>query len=152
MGAGVFSFEEAEKLGLRPVKGQALICPWPKEMPPLQKSIVGKGHIIPLNENQIHLGSTYERGSLDEEFTPGKILPDLAEKARNLVPGLEIQKYLGGGAGVRVAKSGHYYPLLTKIKAKAWLMSGLGSRGLLYHAYAAKELVYTAFNPSIKPL
>jgi glycine/D-amino acid oxidase-like deaminating enzyme len=40
VGAGVFFFPEMAYLQLKPVKGQALVCKWPKNFPVLEKSLL----------------------------------------------------------------------------------------------------------------
>jgi glycine/D-amino acid oxidase-like deaminating enzyme len=43
-------------------------------------------------------------------------------------------------AGIRVVNSKHYLPIVGKLSEGLWVMTAMGSRGLLYHAYAAEEL------------
>lgn len=144
IGAGFFSGFDAEELKLKPVKGQSLVCRWPSHLPPLEKGILGKGHVVPLKDDLVHLGSTYERGLFDETPDLDKALLDLKSKAYALVPGWEEIVVVECRAGVRVAHPGHYFPLLKQVADKTWVMTALGSRGLLYHGYGAKILVESA--------
>ena len=43
-------------------------------------------------------------------------------------------------AGIRVTNPAHYFPILEQIDPKTWVVTALGSRGLLYHAYLGKKL------------
>ena len=144
LGAGVFSFPGLEKFSLKPVKGQVLTCKWPVNIPPLEHSLIGKGYIVPVENGRVHLGSTYERGLMDEETDIEKALADLGPKAKVLVPGWEDIEVEGARAGVRVSHTGHYFPLTEKIGEKGWMLAAMGSRGLLYHGYASKILIESA--------
>ena len=47
---------------------------------------------------------------------------------------------LGAKAGVRVTNPAHYFPIVEKLDERSWVVTALGSRGLLYHAYLAEQL------------
>ncbi|MBS0615929.1 MAG: FAD-binding oxidoreductase [Verrucomicrobia bacterium] len=128
VGSGIFHFPEGEHLKINAVRGQALVC---RLNGPMERSLVAKQYTA-LTEDPLvcHVGATYERGSRSDE-------PDLAEAIRLLQPSHEV---LGVRAGVRVTNPAHYFPILEKINAKTWVLTALGSRGLLYHAYFAKML------------
>lgn len=44
-------------------------------------------------------------------------------------------------SGVRVSGKASYTPIVEKKDDKTWVVSGMGSRGLLYHALMAEDLV-----------
>lgn len=144
VGAGVFFFPEMAFCQLRPVKGQALVCRFPKEKPALTKSLLAKGYVVPLEDGLVYLGSTYERGVFDDTPCLDKALLDLTPKAADLIPGWNKIDVIECRAGVRVAKLGSYFPLIEKISNNVWALTAMGSRGLLYHGYAAKMLVEQA--------
>lgn len=144
LGAGVFSFPELDRLMLKPVKGQALICKWPIDIPPLRHSIIGKGYIVPIENGYVQVGSTYERGLLDEGIDKEKAVAELTPKVKVLVPEWNSIEVKDCKAGVRVSRMGHYFPLIEKVGDKGWILTAMGSRGLLYHGYAAKMLVESA--------
>ena len=105
---------------------------------------MAKGHIVPLKEGLVHLGSTYERGLVDEAPDLDTALLDLVPKAQILVPEWKEIQVRECRARVRVAHIGHYFPLLKQVEEKSWVMTALASRGLLYHGYGAKILVEAA--------
>jgi glycine/D-amino acid oxidase-like deaminating enzyme len=114
------------ELGL--VKGQMLVCRLPT---PLERSITAKKYIaITEDPHLCHIGSTYERGFASSE-------PCLEKAVQLLEPEYEV---LECRAGLRVTNPAHYFPILKKIDAKTWVITALGSRGLLYHAYLGKKL------------
>lgn len=125
-------------LPLRAVKGQALKIKL--EKPPTM-ALMGKGYLAPTDEEGVfQLGSTYERGVLDP-------IPNLETAKRELFPKLEKfdlpeQKVeiLNNSAGIRVGQRSHYFPLVKRSEGNMWTFTGMGSRGLLYHAFLGKKL------------
>jgi glycine/D-amino acid oxidase-like deaminating enzyme len=142
LGAGIFEWEAGYHTKLSPIKGQLLHCRWPNGKPLLHKSTIAKGHVVLMaSSEECLVGSTYEKNFLSSN-------PDL-EKAKSLLKAsltpffpffsdLAIIRCL---AGIRVAVKGHYLPLIERIQANTWMLTGMGSRGLLYHALYAKRLV-----------
>lgn len=122
------------------IKGQALSVRLRQE---LSKAFVGKGYLCPTHQKNIAcLGSTYER-----EFTDVTQDVELAERllwsnGLKLYQGLEDAQIMGCSAGVRVCSKGLYLPKVTQLAPKIYLMTGYGSRGLLYHAYYAKKFIW----------
>ena len=140
-GAGISAFPELHSLKFFTVKGQVLICKAPESLELPSKSSIYKGYIAPFGEKGCcHIGSTYERGICNDlpdlefartELFP-KIVPLLAE-----VNQLEV---VSCRAALRVIRKGHYFPIIAHIKQGLWAFGAMGSRGLLYHAYAGKLL------------
>ena len=112
-------------------KGQLLECV-SKE----KASVIGDGYLAV--GKRCFLGSSYEHGFTSTE-------PDL-EKAKELILP-RAKKYLaevevlGVRSGVRVSKKGDYYPVAKEVEKGVYALTGFGSRGLLYHALLAKELI-----------
>ena len=140
LGFGIFSFSGLPKMHLSKVKGQTLICKWP--FSPLQKPILGKGHIVPLsNEQKVHLGATYERSFQDSSPCIESALSLLKPQARQLYPAWKEIEVFECRSGVRIVRPGYAVPWIHKVHEKGWALTAMGSRGLLYHAYYAKQLV-----------
>ncbi len=135
-GSGVAHFEECCDLKLRYVKGQILTCKGPL----LSRSIVGDGYIA-MSETPglCYLGATYERTFTSEAPDLAFALQELQPKAANLLP--QLGEVIECRAAVRVMNASHYVPLLKNLDERTWVVTGMGSRGLLYHAYYAKLLV-----------
>jgi len=138
-GAGSPAFEEVT-LKVDLIKGQVLTYQLPFDVP-CSHSLVAKGYISlsPLS-NVFYLGSTYERDFHTEAPCQEKALLELAPKLNFFFPQIKEYSLLECRSGVRVARRGHYYPLVRRLNKKCWMMTGLGSRGLLYHAYIAENL------------
>lgn len=140
-GAGFYQFNEYKNLPLRRLKGQILILPWPEGMNPLKVAISSNIYLIcSQNKKYCYVGSTYERDfdsdAPEISVASAKILPlleDLYPPLKNVVP-------IDCKAGIRVTSTDHY-PFIKRISKKEFILTGLGSKGLLYHAYMAKKLI-----------
>jgi glycine/D-amino acid oxidase-like deaminating enzyme len=139
-GAGIFGFKELEGFRLSPVRGQSITARRPKGLHLPEKSIVGKGYLAKgEKDEEVSLGATYERGIKNEEPDPDFAIESLLPKVQALCPGFTIDP-IEVKAGVRVASVGHYFPVIGNVEGPLWVMTGLGSRGLLYHGLFAKML------------
>jgi glycine/D-amino acid oxidase-like deaminating enzyme len=133
-GDGVLRFKECAHLNVKLIKGQVLTCAHPT----LERSMISKGYLaksaIP---DQCHFGATYERQFTSKEPCLQTALEHLKPKMENFFSPTTI---LDCKAGVRVAAQGHYRPILEQLNPKTWVLTAMGSRGLLYHAYFAEML------------
>jgi glycine/D-amino acid oxidase-like deaminating enzyme len=137
-GASTLRFEECKNLPLSLTKGQALICRWPERLP---LSLVSQGHLTPTEDPHLcQIGSTYERQFFNSHPDPAKAL-ELLHKASLFYPPAKDFKVEAIRSGIRIAPKIGYQPLTQKIHPNAWVFTGLGSRGLLYHALLGKEIV-----------
>ena len=121
---------QGEKLPLQYIKGQSLVARTPDLW---EQPLLGNGHLIPFGRGEVLLGSTYEHHFEND-------LPDREKAVRTLAPRLNTFlpfstfEILSSIAGIRVSQKGSYLPLIQRIDRKKFLFTGLGSRGLLYHA------------------
>jgi glycine/D-amino acid oxidase-like deaminating enzyme len=140
-GAGIDKFAELQALRYSLTKGQALTCKVPESTLLPQKSAICKGYLALSPEKGIcHLGSTYERGEIDD--TPNSALAKrvLFPKIARIFPEVEKLEILKCNAALRVIRKGHYFPITAKLEDGLWVLTALGSRGLLYHAFLGKIL------------
>lgn len=136
-GDGVVRFKECAPLKIKLIKGQVLTCAWPPDQPPLERSIVSRGYLaISGSPGICYLGATYEREFTSREPCLHTALELLKPKIGDLLPSPVI---LECKAGVRASSQNHL-PILERLNAKTWVVAGMGSRGLLYHAYFAEML------------
>lgn len=135
-GACTRKFSMLSDLGIHPVKGQILELKAKPPIIPLNSQIYIMSH--PLG-NTCVAGSTFEQEFKTEEvdisFAENEIMP----KAIKLYPQLEQAQIIGCQAGIR-ASSPKHMPIWRHVTQKIWVISGMGSKGLLYHALGAKEL------------
>lgn len=141
-GYETLGFKEAANLPFSYLKGQGLEIALPKGMEPLKYAVSSEIYVTMMKDGKLFAGATFERGlsdpEADENLVKERILPKLA----TLFPRLTGIKPIGIRSGVRLTTKG-YYPLTKQIGPKLWVFSGLGSKGLLYHAFLAKQLAKT---------
>lgn len=131
------SFEECRNLPLKCTKGQTLLCRWKERLP---FSLLSQGHITPTSDPSFcQVGSTYEREFSTMDPEPEKAL-ELIKKAAVFYPPAKDFEVVEIRAGVRITRKEGYRPIAAKIAPKTWVFTGLGSRGLLYHAFLGKAL------------
>lgn len=119
--------------------GQSLLCRW-KE--PLSMSLLSYGHITPTDHpDYCQIGSTYEHTAVPD---PQKAR-ELLEKAAHFYPPAKDFEIVDIRCGVRIAPKVGYLPYLGRLDEKTWVFTGLGSRGLIYHALYAKILIEQEF-------
>lgn len=139
-GAGCSTLKELSEVPLYYTKGQILEMEWPQSLLPLPFAINSHIYCVMLpNKESCLVGSTYEK----QFFSP---LPDLEKAKKELLPKLEVlyppllkAHILRCKAGIRVSTP-QRSPTLKKIGVNAYLLTGMGSKGLLYHALYAKRL------------
>ncbi len=136
-GHGIFQFADREHLKVRAVKGHVLHC---KGLG-ITRSVVGSGYLalghVP---GTYFVGSTYEKTFSSELASFDVAKESLVPKMSGL--GADGFAVCGCSAGVRVSAEGHYLPKIERLGGNVWALTAMGSRGLLYHAYFARKLVY----------
>lgn len=134
-GAATLQFKECQNLPLKRTIGQCLVCQWPEKLP---SSLLGQGHITPTEDPQLcQVGSTYEHTTSPD---PQKALQLLDQVALFYPPAKDF-KIQEIRVGTRISPQIGYRPIVEQVAPKVWVFTGLGSRGLLYHALLAQELV-----------
>lgn len=130
--------KEFVNLPLTPVKGQILEVEWPRNTPPLPFPINSQAYIIMHPSNQsCFVGATFEKQFRSESSDLQTAKNDLIPKAVAILPFLENARILGGRAGIRASTPDHR-PICKRINERCWVITGMGSKGLLYHALFAK--------------
>lgn len=138
MGYGLFSLLDAKERKLKATKGQALLGSYSGLSFPVNADV----HLTPLKKAPLcQLGSTYERHFSHSFEDPEKALP-LRGKARAFCSDIDRFHVEKIEVGVRISPMIGHTPILQSIGKKGWFFSGLGSRGLLYHALYAKKLAF----------
>lgn len=145
-GMGVKQVRPLSHLPLTAVKGQLLRIKWPENLPPLPFSLISEGFVVMEEGNKSCLvGSTFERSFVDENPDLATALPLIKEKISLFFPQIMESEILECKAGIR-ASSIHHKPLIGKFLDKYWYITGLGSKGLLYHGYLGNLLAQAILN------
>ncbi len=100
-----------------------------------------RGHLSPMRDGRVQLGSTYEHHYSSREPVIEIAIKDLSKKINAFFPNKEDFASLECKAGIRACVKDGYLPIVMKVSEKAFVFTGLGSRGLLYHAYYGRHLV-----------
>jgi len=85
-------------------------------------------------------GATFEKHFENGDPDPEVAIKELMPKLAKLYPPLASAKIIRVKSGIRASTHDHH-PLLEKIDDRTWVLTGMGSKGLLYHALFAKRLI-----------
>lgn len=140
-GADTAFFPEFSNLPLRVIKGQVLELSWPKNRKPLACALNSHVYIV-MTESKTSclVGATYEKVYTDKESNRKKAEEELLPKAYEVYPALRESEILHCYVGMRVTTQ-QRVPLARQIAPSQWVITGMGSKGLLYHAICARDLV-----------
>lgn len=129
----------ADSQGVHPLKGQLLEVHWP--LPPLPYSVVGQVYLaMTADPTRAVIGATYEHSFTTKEPEVDFAIQTLFPKAMSLYPALQNAEILSVKAGLR-ASTPNRLPIAEVVSPQVSRITGMGSRGLLYHAYFAEQLV-----------
>ena len=118
------------------VKGQLLELEYDKMIP---YAISSQAYVAQMQPRYIVAGSTYEHSWTTTEPDVTTCEQEIREKLRQFSPSFAELRLLSCKAGFR-ATTADKRPFITKSDPKCWCLGGLGSKGLLYHAWLAKSL------------
>lgn len=115
----------------------------------LEVNLPGKDLVYPINsqgyffksfhEEHFIAGATFEKTFTSEEADLSFAKEEIFAKLREIYPAIDEAQVLHCRAGLRASTKDHL-PLIKQISAKVWTLTGMGSKGLLYHAFYAKKL------------
>ena len=139
-GAGTLALPELAHLPLRLIKGQVLELAWPSKIPPLPFPINSLAYLMMSpNARTCIAGATFERQFTGSDPDAGFALHDILPKINAFMPGFDRSHLVDCRSGLR-AVSINRRPIFIKALENCWVLTGMGSKGLLYHALYAKEL------------
>jgi len=139
-GAAACRIKELSNLPITPVKGQILELAWPKHLAPLSIPINSQAYIIMSPDKQTCLvGATYERNFKTAEPDEAYAIHELLPKAIAMIPDLKNAKVLRCRSAFRASTPDHK-PYFKQFNSRCWILSGMGSKGLLYHSLFAEQL------------
>jgi glycine/D-amino acid oxidase-like deaminating enzyme len=155
-----------EDLPFMYVRGQTLSIPWKADT---RRSYAAgaqavlsaefPGYVVPLNDMLV-CGATHEYGELSDLQ---RMAPDLDQAVTRLrskldviYPHLPWEHAQSATAGIRVSTQRCHLGRLPVIgrherNSKVWLMSGFGSKGLVYHALLARHLAAAVVHGAAVP-
>lgn len=138
MGVASKNFGPLKELPIKPVKGQVLQLRWPNYLPPLPFSLNSKKYLIMgKDQKSCTVGATFEREFDTAAPTPEKAAQEIFPDILSYFPSLKDAEIVGCRAGFRATTPNHL-PLVGQVSEKLFFYTGLGSKGLLYHALIGK--------------
>ena len=148
VGADYPSIPVLKSLKLHRTKGQIVTISALADAP-ITVPISGHGYAVPI-DNRIILGTTYEHSPSNTAPTDEgtqKIL-NLTQK---MLPSVRSASILSTSAGIRVGVPGTRLPMVGPLTKNIWVLTGLGSKGLLLGSYIGRNLETWMTNPAAIP-
>lgn len=134
------NFPPLKDLPITPVKGQILELKWPSGVKPLPFSLNSQKYIVMRPDGRSCLvGSTYEHHFTSPKPDPELALKEIIPQIATFFPALEKAPVLSIRASFRASTPNHL-PLVGRVSDKFYFFTGLGSKGLLYHAWVGKRV------------
>ncbi len=139
-GANSLKLPFHRELSLTPVKGQLLCLDLPHGMELPKWALNGKKYLVQ-EGNQLLAGATFEHHfsspAPDLEVAKEKILPSIEQ----MCPWIQGSPILNCRSGIRVHGPSRPKPICKRLSTREWVLTGFGSKGLLYHALYAQKLI-----------
>jgi glycine/D-amino acid oxidase-like deaminating enzyme len=140
MGASTNSLPELSHIKLKPIKGQILEMEWPANIEKPHTLISSQTYLlVSQTSNRCIVGATFEKQFSSTEADLELAKKEILSKTAAYLPAIAHAKPLNCHAGLR-AVTPNRRPLLTQVNDRCWVLTGMGSKGLLYHALLAEEL------------
>jgi len=127
--------KELHSVPLTQVKGQILEYAYSKSLP---LAINSEAYIVTTFGSCL-AGATFEKTFAHADPDVEIAKKELEPKIFALYPELAGSPIINCRAGLRASCKGHL-PVIQQINPRTWVLTGMGSKGLLYHALMAKEL------------
>ena len=144
LGDGARQLPALAGLPLARVKGQTVTLDRPRALPPDHPAVAGRGYVVPTAAHVV-VGATFEHDFESAAPDPGQDA-GLVEAAARLVPTLAgapvVDRRAGVRLGVPAAVSPRRLPYAGPLPGHpgVWVLTGLGSRGLLTAPLLARLL------------
>jgi glycine/D-amino acid oxidase-like deaminating enzyme len=155
LGSAITLFKPLASLPIEPVKGQILQIKWPKDLQSLPHSLVSQGYLVmSKDQHSCIAGSTYEHCFKSPAPDLSLAKEQILKKISSFFPALAHPEIISCKAGIRATTPrNHHIPLIGRLGKKIWFITGLGSKGLLYHAWLGSLLSQATLSddPSLIP-
>ncbi len=152
MGAGMLAHPLTRTLNLHGIKGQIIRLEKPTALPDHLPPLSGKAYLVDAGDGSVWVGSTFERNW--ESMDPTDAGRDaLLHRAASVIPMLKNARVLEQRTAQRVTVPGTRLPMVGPLHpdSKIWVMTGLGSKGMLYSALFGSRIPVFFNNPEAIP-
>ncbi len=138
VGAGQNNLRDVSHPPVTLIKGQTLELEWPGSKPPLPFALNAGVQLAQVEPSAVWAGATYERKWTTEE-PEAKAADEIRKKLALISPTFAKLPLKRIWANFRAA-TGDKKPFITHTAPNIYSLGGMGSKGLLYHAWMAKQL------------
>ncbi len=131
LGSGFETFDLLAALRLHSIKGQ-LVRVRPREFPPGVRAVQGSGYAVPRSDGTLVVGASYEH--MFDDLAPSRdVSTELLARASEMLPWIADAEIVEERAGVRVTVPDTRLPMVGVLpgQQRTWVLTGLGSKGLL---------------------
>lgn len=141
MGAGMLTHPLTRSLNLHGIKGQIIRLEKPSSLPERLPPLSGKAYLVDAGDGSVWVGSTFERDWKSMDPT-GDGRDELLDRAADVIPALAGARVLEHRTGQRVTVPGTRLPMVGPLQtgSNIWVLTGLGSKGLLYSAWFGSRI------------
>jgi glycine/D-amino acid oxidase-like deaminating enzyme len=140
-GADSLRFQELAHYRFSTVKGQVLELEWPNDIPLLPFALNSQAYLLMNTPTSCLVGATFEKNYTHAGPDMAAAAADIMPKVTAMIPALAKAKVRRCDAGLRLVTPTRF-PFAEKIGQRQWALTGLGSKGLLYHALMAEKLAH----------
>jgi glycine/D-amino acid oxidase-like deaminating enzyme len=139
-GHDVKEFSEAKELELSYLKGQLLVLEANQALSHFPCPVNSEGYLVlHPSEKTFFAGSTFERGFTATQADRAFAEREIRKKISAFSDIYGNLPFISCEVGIR-AYTKNKLPLIARASQKTWIVTGLGSKGLLYHAWLGKLL------------
>ena len=125
-------------LPLQPIKGQLVTFKWPDELAPLPFALNSSGYLSMASSHTCIAGATFDKVFSTPDPTPDAIATIRRKIALFYPPILDFE-VIESQTGIRAATPDHR-PIAKQVTDNCWVLTGLGSKGLLHHSWLAERI------------
>ena len=148
LGSRYVEFEPLRRLNLHRTLGQVVRVKRPSNYS-IPMPVTGHGYVVPESQSLI-AGTTYQRDFTHVSPTD-KATRTILQNASEMVPGLDELPLLSASTGIRVGVPGTRLPMVGALDGRIWILTGLGSKGLLFSAWLSQMMPDFLKNPRLIP-
>ncbi len=144
------SIRELTHLPITEVKGQILEFAPPHTFSSLSLPLNNQAYLLqdPITKTFL-AGATFEKNFSSTEPEPSVAIQEIMPRIKAFLPAFENVQILSCRSGIRASTPKHL-PLIEKISPRCWTLTGMGSKGLLYHALYAERLISEILSTNFK--
>jgi glycine oxidase len=151
-GSALLSDPKTQHLNLHGIKGQTIRVRKPAELPEPLPSLSGFGYVVDEGNSVLTIGGGFEHQWSTPLATP-EATTDLLNTVAHLIKGIDEAEIIEQSAAIRMTVPGTRLPMIGPLSSsgRAWIFTGLGSKGILMAALLGENISRFFSNPLAIP-